>query len=950
MAGMMWAVTKSPAMLMFAGLSPLIAVAGLADARRRLRRAHREHESVSSQQVHEFRAALRAAHAAEREHRSASSTSIRQCLSPSARVFAAETLGQVNLRLGTGARPSSVGVGGSQNRPLPLEQELALEAAVLEDSPVALCIPAVLAIIGPLPLARAMARGLVLQIAATLTPAGGRIVGPTSTDPAWEWLRALPHTGSGGSVLIREVAGGAAAAIPATVPERPAEQYEIFISESMDDVPPECRVSVHIETGSRSFVLESPRQGPVSGVLSPEFVSEHQAKLFAVTLAERAGSSGRGAAELPREVSLAALLDNSTQTGLKNPGHHGLAVPVGSDGAANVILDLVGQGPHAVIGGTTGSGKSELLLSWVTALVCTFSAAELTVLLVDFKGGAAFGSFTRLEQCVGLITDLDSGEAERALGSLRAEIRYREQLLRKAGARNISEYQGQGSLPRLVIVVDEFAVMLAEFPALHDLFADIAARGRSLGMHLILCTQRPVGVIRDTLMANCDLRLSLRVNNAGDSTALIGVPDAAGLPMRSQGRCFVAVGGQDAHLFQVARSSPALLADALRLGREVRRPWLAPLPARIDLDELRRDAEPDEESAAGVIFGRFDRPSEQAQPLARWRPRVDGPLLVLGAGRSGRSHLLAALASGLKSVAWIPPEPAGAWDGLSALFESISVGGSPVGMPPGQPLVVVVDDLDSLIASFEPDYQGEVVRWLTAILRDGSRNGVILIAAAQRLVGPLSGLAPLFRERILLRSTSRAEYLLADGRPADFDPMLAPGEGFWSGTRLKVAVSAGSTSGAGGPGPPDGIYAAEQPETDASPRLSGRLLVVSTRVQSFIAEQGESHGEVLKLAELAIDIPRPTAQYVAGIADAPRLSIVGEPEEWLNHWALFGALRASFDVLFDACTVADYRSLTRRRDLPPPTNPGMPRRWLLTCAGVLGRAGGVKAGGVRGGP
>ena len=938
MAGMMWAVTKSPAMLMFAGLSPLIAMAGLADSRRRLRLAIREHASDSAQQVREFRASLSAAHAAEREHRGASSRSVGEFLVPSARVFAATTIGQVILRLGSGARRSTVSVGGAQSRPSTLEQELALEAAMLADSPVALPIPAVLAVVGPLPLARALARGLVLQIAATLTPQAGRILGPSNSDPAWEWLEALPHNGSGGSVLIREPGGSVAPATPASGPEHQSDRYEIFIRESIDEVPPECQLCILVDSGSRSFVNQGPLPGLAAGELSPEFVSEHQARLFAATLAARAGASGLGVAVMPNELSLAALLGASTPNALQPAGNHGLAVPLGSDGVSSVILDLVAQGPHAVVGGTTGSGKSELLLSWVTALVCTFSAAELTVLLVDFKGGAAFDSFITLEQCVGLITDLDAREAERALGSLRAEIRYRERLLREAGARDISEYRGQQALPRLVIVVDEFAVMLAEFPTLHDLFSDIAARGRSLGMHLILCTQRPVGVIKDTLLANCDLRLSLRVNNVGDSTALIGVPDAAGLATQARGRCFIAVGGQSALLFQVARSTPAMLGQALRLGHGVRRPWLPPLPAMIDLDELRREAETGHESLAGVVFGRFDRPWEQAQPLARWRPQVDGPLLVLGAGRSGRSHLLAAVASGLKSVVWIPQDRAGAWDRLSDLFEGISVAGPSVGLNTGRPLVVVIDDLDSLVASFEPEYQAEVVRWLSTILRDGTRNGVILIAAAQRLVGPLSGVASLFAERILLRSASRAEHLLAEGRPADFDPMLAPGEGFWSGTRLKVAMAASTITGGGGTSLATRMDSARPWATGQPARQPGRLLVVSTRVQSFIDERGGSGGRVVSLAELSIDVPRPTAQNVAGITDASELSIIGEPEEWLNHWALFGALRASFDVLFDGCSIADYRSLSRRRDLPPPMNPGVPGRWLLSSAGVLGRA------------
>jgi S-DNA-T family DNA segregation ATPase FtsK/SpoIIIE len=898
------------------------------------------HERRHVEQIGEFRQLLSFAHLEERAVRAASSRSAVQCMLSFARLFTASDPGQVVLRLGTGARRSAVGVGGSQPRPSSIEQQLAAEAAILIDAPVTSVLPRSLAIVGPLPLARAVARGIVLQVASTLEPAGGVFLGPVGGGSSWDWLRVLPHHGVEVSVLIRDAPGSNPSPLAAPVRRSQAVRYEILLVESPDDVPAECRLTIHVDSGSRSVVQESDPAGSCSGELSPEFVSEHQARLFAAELAARARSrpSGPGMAGLPRVVGLAGLLTDSMSTSHVESRERGLSVPLGSDGRSSVMVDLVSQGPHAVVGGTTGSGKSELLLSWVTGLVCRYSAAEVTVLLVDFKGGAAFDPFTHLEQCVGLITDLDSREAARALGSLRAEIRRREQLLRGAGARDIADYRGQEALPRLVIVVDEFAVMLNEFPDLHDLFVDIAARGRSLGMHLILCTQRPVGVIRDTLLANCDLRLSLRVNNAADSTALIGVPDASGLDAEDRGRCFIAGNGKDARLFQVARAAPAQLSTARRLGRSVRRPWLEPLPMLLDLDVLREEARVESDASVGVVFGRFDRPSEQAQPLAHWRPQEDGPLLVLGAGRSGRSSLLAAIASGLADVWWIPAERAEAWDRLSRLFDGLSAGRFPPGLDTGHPLVVIIDDLDSLLAAFEPEYQVEVVRWLTAMLREGARHGLVLLASAQRVAAPLSSVAPLFAERILLRAASRAEYLLTDANPADYDPMLAPGEGFWSGTRLKVARAANSlisfpvatspdAHGSANLGGPDGCY---QP--------SNRILIVSAIPRGARADRGEPSGRILSLAQLAIDLPRPTADDVASHGDSSTLSIIGDPEEWLNHWALFGALRATFDVLFEGCTIADYRALTRRRDLPPPSNPGVTRRWLLSSAGVLSRA------------
>lgn len=137
------------------------------------------------------------------------------------------------------------------------------------------------------------------------------------------------------------------------------------------------------------------------------------------------------------------------------------------------------------------------------------------------------------------MTDLDDEGARRGVQSLTAELRRREAVLADLGAKNIAEADGR--LARLVIVVDEFAALLQDHPDLGAVFTDVAARGRALGMHLILGTQRAAGVIRDGLAANCPLRVSLRVTEAADSRLVIGSDDAAELPggAASRGLAFV---------------------------------------------------------------------------------------------------------------------------------------------------------------------------------------------------------------------------------------------------------------------------------------------------------------------------------------------------------------------------------------------------------------------------
>ena len=166
-------------------------------------------------------------------------------------------------------------------------------------------------------------------------------------------------------------------------------------------------------------------------------------------------------------------------------------------------IDIRKDGPHALIAGTTGSGKSELLQTIVASLAVANRPDEMTFVLVDYKGGSAFTDCVQLPHTVGMVTDLDPHQVERALVSLSAELTRREHILAAAGAKDIEDYQllgaterrGAEPLPRLLIVIDEFASMVRDLPDFVTGLVNIAQRGRSLGIHLILATQRPSGVV-----------------------------------------------------------------------------------------------------------------------------------------------------------------------------------------------------------------------------------------------------------------------------------------------------------------------------------------------------------------------------------------------------------------------------------------------------------------------
>ena len=222
-------------------------------------------------------------------------------------------------------------------------------------------------------------------------------------------------------------------------------------------------------------------------------------------------------------------------------GHVGLGVE------GTVTLDLRADGPHGLVAGTTGSGKSELLQTLILSLAVNNRPDRLNFLLVDYKGGAAFKECAELPHTVGYITDLTTRLVKRALTSLGAEITRRERALDRFGAKNLVDLEAthpEASPPSLLIVVDEFAALASEAPEFVDGMVNIAQRGRSLGMHMILATQRPQGVITENIRANTDLRIALRVAAEADSQDVIGVPDAAHISRRTPGRAWIRRVGQ----------------------------------------------------------------------------------------------------------------------------------------------------------------------------------------------------------------------------------------------------------------------------------------------------------------------------------------------------------------------------------------------------------------------
>ncbi|MCU1592718.1 MAG: cell division-related protein [Frankiales bacterium] len=652
------------------------------------------------------------------------------------------------LRLGTGVlEATSVRVTGPANERRPSQP-------LLHDVPVALSLPdvGVVGIAGRTAPSRALGRWLVGQAVTLHSPRDLSVlllVDPSreSSEEDWGWLRWLPHSaGHECLALVGNTVDSLAARVAeltALVDARKATAQDVraqlnarrqsdvlvvldgarglralpgmatvlqdgpavgvhavCLEETERLLPEECQAVLTFEGDARLTVRQNGE--PTCAGVRADLVSAAWAEALARGLAPlRDTSADNGQGVVPDSARLLDVLDLQQPTGAAVRGRMGrtTAAVVGLDADGPFTLDLARHGPHALVAGTTGSGKSELLQTLVASLAVANRPDAMTFVLVDYKGGAAFRDCARLPHTVGMVTDLDGHLVERALASLTAELKTRESLLAAAGAKDLEDlWEAGGSLPRLVIVIDEFASLVEELPDFVRGLIGVAQRGRSLGVHLVLATQRPSGVVSPEIRANTNLRIALRVTDASESLDVLDAPDAASIGKSSPGRGYARTGHASLAAFQSARvggrrpgavNDNALPVEAFevpwprvgeplpaprRLDREPeddqtdlhalvlaiqeacvdldppRRPWLDPLPPVVTLGELRREPPAGGDSLPPIPFGLEDLPSEQARRVAVLDLEKGGHLLVAGAARSGRSTLLRTLATSLAAT------------------------------------------------------------------------------------------------------------------------------------------------------------------------------------------------------------------------------------------------------------------------------------------------------------
>jgi len=600
----------------------------------------------------------------------------------------------------------------------------------------------VVGIVGERGQALSVARALLCQAAALHGPADLTVAVLTEPEGRedWDWVKWLPHARDAGGAAGRQLAVGTAAGttLAAELAERDTDDPRqvlvvldspaliegrgaagrallragekvsgIVIARTSERLPAACTTVIELADEAGEARLLRPQSGQRIDPLLVAGMSPETARECALALArfEDADLQLAGGA-LPDHIGLLSLL------GIGEPDAADLrrrwAAATGDislttrfalseDGPLDV--DLVSDGPHGLVAGTTGAGKSELLRSLVAGLAAEHSPLRVNFVLVDYKGGSAFGECAALPHTVGMVTDLDEQLGERALLSLEAELRYRERVLREHRATDLIEYDRLVArnearpLPRLLVVIDEFATLASELPDFVPSLVGIAQRGRSLGVHLVLATQRPSGAVNENIRANTNLRVCLRVQTPQDSTDVIDSPAAAKIPRNQPGRAQVRLGPSELIPVQTALVSgitagPATAAvstepfvvaeygarhngseddaaaasdlqrlviaatDAFAHEATLRRPWLPPLPPEVGLDELLAMGVP--RALAGdqglvVPLALADDPEAQAQYPIGWNLSA-GNLLMYGIGGSGTTTALGTLALALAAT------------------------------------------------------------------------------------------------------------------------------------------------------------------------------------------------------------------------------------------------------------------------------------------------------------
>lgn len=342
----------------------------------------------------------------------------------------------------------------------------------------------------------------------------------------------------------------------------------LFFEEFVEKLNPNCEKRIFLNTDSYNGYIQDISDGEQIQHFRYTHIPATKALETAVKMACVYVDEVSLEASLTKNITLYQLLGiqnvydlDLRQRWAQSRIYETMAAPLGvKSGNEVVYLDLHEKhhGPHGLVAGTTGSGKSEIMQSYILSMATLFHPYEVGFIIIDFKGGGMANQFRNLPHLNGAITNIDGKEIDRSLSSIKAELKKRQRLFAEYEVNHIDDYirlfkQGRADqpLPHLILIVDEFAELKSEQPEFMKELISAARIGRSLGVHLILATQKPSGVVNEQIWSNSRFKLCLKVQNQGDSNEVLKSPLAA--EIREPGRAYLQVGNNE--IFQLFQSA-----------------------------------------------------------------------------------------------------------------------------------------------------------------------------------------------------------------------------------------------------------------------------------------------------------------------------------------------------------------------------------------------------------
>lgn len=468
----------------------------------------------------------------------------------------------------------------------------------------------------------------------------------------------------------------------------------VIFAGGLEEIPKSCQFIITKKQRGEMVSLNCEHlsgQKLLLDVCSTVEVQKYARKIAGVRVRE--AKEGEG---IPERVSFLELygcstveeLDSGYRWKKANPAKR-LKAPIGCRTGGNLVsLDVHEKfhGPHGLIAGTTGSGKSELLQTYLLSMAVSYSPEDVNFFMIDYKGGGTGAIIKELPHCAGVISNLSGKQIKRAMSAIASENKRRQKRLSEFQINHIDGYtrlyregQVEEPMPHLILVVDEFAELKKEEPEFMQEIISLAQVGRSLGVHLILATQKPAGTVDDKIWSNARFRLCLKVQDKQDSMDMLKNGDAAMLT--TPGQCYIQIGNQEYYeLFQTGYCGgiyqegenqipgTALLSNT---GKRTRRKkemnprkeqsliqvltdyliqtakklhykkasqlWMPELPDAAALDDLKTGRKEEE---ICLRLGLFDDPERQRQGVLDYQPLIQGHLAVFGGPGTGKTTFL----------------------------------------------------------------------------------------------------------------------------------------------------------------------------------------------------------------------------------------------------------------------------------------------------------------------